>query len=241
MQCVILAGGIGTRMWPETKTTPKTLLPVCGRPFAAWQLQWLADSGIGSVVYCIGFLGDEVRRFVGSGAAWGLDVSYVDEGESLRGTAGALRLALDAGALAEEFLALYGDSWLRVDPAAVLRHLRARPEPAVMTVFENTHQWDTSNVIFDGDRVVRYAKGLALRPAEMTWIDYGLMAFERVVIADRVPAGQVRDLAPLLTELADESQLAGFAAADRFYEIGSVAGRQELEGYLCGDGPEGDA
>ena len=55
MQCVILAGGLGTRMWPIAETVPKTLLPVAGRPFADWQLQWLAGAGIDSVVYCIGY------------------------------------------------------------------------------------------------------------------------------------------------------------------------------------------
>src|SRR6185369_10392492 len=115
MQCVILAGGIGSRMWPETRTVPKTLLPVAGRPFAHWQLEWLSRSGIDSVVYCLGYLAEDVRTFVGDGRQFGLKVSYVDEGEALRGTAGALRLALDSGVLDEDFLVLYGDSWLQVD------------------------------------------------------------------------------------------------------------------------------
>ena len=137
MQCVILAGGIGTRMWPETRTVPKTLLPVHGKPFAAWQLSWLANSGIRSVVYSIGYLGDDVRAYVGDGSAWGVSVVYVDEGEHLRGTAGALRLALDSGVLEGDFLVLYGDSWLQVDPGEVLHSLRGRVEPALMTVHRN--------------------------------------------------------------------------------------------------------
>jgi MurNAc alpha-1-phosphate uridylyltransferase len=232
MQCVILAGGIGSRMWPETKSVPKTLLAILGRPFADWQLAWLAGAGIDSVAYCIGYLGSDVRCYVGDGARWGLSVSYVDEGERLRGTAGALRLALDHGVLEEDFLVLYGDSWLQVDPAAVLTALRRRPEPAVMTVHHNGGRWDTSNVVFDGDRVVRYEKGLPQRPPEMTWIDYGLTALRRTVIADRVPAGEVADLAPLLTDLAAEGALAGFDVPERFYEIGSPAGRAELEEFL---------
>src|SRR5690242_18183523 len=120
MQCVILAGGVGSRMWPETRTVPKTLLPINGRPFADLQLRWLADAGIRSVVYCIGYLGDDVRAYAGDGSRWGLNLSYVDEGMELRGTAGALRMAYDQGQLAEDFLVLYGDSWLRVDPADVL-------------------------------------------------------------------------------------------------------------------------
>jgi hypothetical protein len=105
-------GGRAGRMWPETKTVPKTLLPVHGKPFAAWQLSWLARSGIDSIAYSVGYLGDDVRAYAGDGSAWGGSVVYVDEGEQLRGTAGALRLTLDSGVLEDDFVVLYGDSWL---------------------------------------------------------------------------------------------------------------------------------
>jgi NDP-sugar pyrophosphorylase family protein len=229
MQCVILAGGLGTRMWPETKTIPKTLLPIAGTPFASWQLAWLAGAGIGSVVYCVGYLGQLIRDHVGDGSSWGLSVRYVDEGSDLRGTAGALRLAYDKGALEEDFLVLYGDSWLQIDPAAVLRAARECREPALMTVFRNDGRWDRSNVVLEGQRIARYAKRLAAPPAEMRWIDYGLLAFRHGVISERVPADGPQDLAPLCTALADDGLLAGLEADRRFYEIGSVAGRNELE------------
>ena len=154
--------------------------------------------GIDSVVYSIGYLGDAVRAYVGDGSPWGVSVAYVDEGEHLRGTAGALRLALDCCVLDDDFLVLYGDSWLQVDPAAVLRSLRGRPEPALMTVHRNEDQWDSSNVIFDGHRVVRYGKGLGERPPEMCWIDYGLTALRRSLLAEHVPPHRVSDLAPVL-------------------------------------------
>jgi len=237
MQCVILAGGLGTRMWPEARTVPKTLLPVAGRPFAAWQLEWLSRAAIDSVVYSVGYLAADIRAFVGDGSAFGVKVSYVDEGEQLRGTAGALRLAYDEGALEEDFLVLYGDSWLQVDPAAVLTHLRSRSEPAVMTVYRNDDQWDASNTVFDDGRVVRYEKGLQPLPPEMRWIDYGLSAYRRDLIAERVPAGGVHDLAPLCTALAAAGQLAGYEVFDRFYEIGSAAGRTSLEQRLAEDPP----
>ena len=233
MQCVILAGGLGTRMWPETRTVPKTLLPIAGTPFATWQLSWLARSGIDTVVYCVGHLGQLIRDHVGDGAAWGLSVHYVDEGDDLRGTAGALRLAYDERALEEDFLVLYGDSWLQADPAEVLRAARGHDAPALMTVFRNDGRWDGSNVVLEGTRVVRYAKGLTPLPAEMRWIDYGLLAFRRAVIGARVPPGVPADLAPVCSALADDGLLAGFEVSQRFYEIGSVAGRDELEALFA--------
>jgi NDP-sugar pyrophosphorylase family protein len=239
VQCVILAGGIGSRMWPETRKVPKTLLPVRGRPFAQWQLEWLSRAGIDSVVYCLGFLGDDVRQFVGDGSRWGLTVAYVDEGEQLRGTGGALRLAYDNGVLEDDFLVLYGDSWLQVDPAAVLTDARGRPEPALMTVYENVGQWESSNVIFDGSRVVRYAKGLTERPENMRWIDYGLSVLRREVVNQRMAPETVLDLAPIYTALSEEGLLAGYEVFQRFYEIGSVEGRDDLERYLGDEGASG--
>ena len=237
MQCVILAGGLGTRMWPETKTIPKTLLPIAGKPFATWQLAWLAGSGIDSVVYCVGHLGQLIRDHVGDGSSWGLSVRYVDEGDHLRGTAGALRLAYDKNALDEDFLVLYGDSWLQIDPALVLRAARECREPVLMTAFRNDGRWDGSNVVLEGGRIARYAKGLTAPPAEMRWIDYGLLAFRREVISERVPADGPQDLAPLCAALADEGLLAGLEVDRRFYEIGSVAGRDELEALFSARQP----
>jgi NDP-sugar pyrophosphorylase family protein len=233
VQCVILAGGLGTRMWPEARAVPKTLLPVAGRPFAAWQLSWLARSGITSVVYCIGHLGSHVADYVGDGSEWGLAVEYVDEGDQLRGTAGALRMAYNEGKLAEDFVVLYGDSWLQVDPALVLRTARRQCALALMTVFRNEGRWDGSNVILRGTQVVQYTKGLADPPPDMRWIDYGLLAFRREVIADQVPAHGTADLAPLCSELAARGLLVGMEVTERFYEIGTPAGRAELEELLA--------
>jgi NDP-sugar pyrophosphorylase family protein len=237
VQCVILAGGLGTRMWPVAQMVPKTLLPVAGRPFADWQLDWLAEAGVDSVVYSIGYLGEAIRDHVGDGSARGLAVQYVDEGRELRGTAGALRLAGDRGVLADRFLVLYGDSWLQVDPAATHAAAEASGLPALMTVYENNGQFDTSNVEYADGRVVRYEKGLDPVPPGMRWIDYGLSVFTREVIEERVPADTVADLAALCTALAAEGALAGLLVPDRFYEIGSPEGLAEVSALLAHRAP----
>ena len=97
MQCVVLAGGLGRRMLPHTERLPKCLLLVAGRPFVDWQLAWLAAQGVEHVIMSIGYRGDLVRRHLGDGSRFGLDVSYVDEGDVPLGTGGALRLTVDQG------------------------------------------------------------------------------------------------------------------------------------------------
>src|ERR1700733_2234592 len=104
MQCVILAGGLATRMRPLTETIPKAMIPVGGAPFIDHQLTWLSRHGVDQVVLSIGYRGRLLAEHVGDGARFGLRVRVVDEGENLQGTAGALRLADEQGALAETFL-----------------------------------------------------------------------------------------------------------------------------------------
>jgi NDP-sugar pyrophosphorylase family protein len=234
MQCVILAGGLATRMRPHTDKIPKAMLSVAGRPFIDLQLEWLARTGVTRAVLSIGYRGDMLRDHVGDGARFGLAVSYVDEGPHLRGTAGALRLALSEGALEEAFLITWGDSFLPIDFTEVWAAFRTRGQPALMTVFRNEGRWDKSNVIFDGERVVLYDKKHETRPAsDFAFIDYGLMALERRLIERDVPPQGVSDLATLFHALSLRGELAGMEVHERFHEIGSPDGLKELEQWLA--------
>lgn len=234
LQCVVLAGGAGTRMRPLTEEMPKALVPVLGKPFADWQLELVAERGVERVLYSVGYRGEMIREHVGDGGRFGLEVGYVDEGQHLRGTGGALRLALDLGELEEAFFVLYGDSYLPVDFGAVERAWEQTPLPALMTVFRNDGQWDRSNAIYDDGRVVLYDKDRpADRVEEMHWIDYGLSILSREVVAERVPPNGVTDLADLMRELSVEGKLAGFEVSERFYEAGSPEGLRDLEQYLA--------
>jgi NDP-sugar pyrophosphorylase family protein len=229
MQCLILAGGRGTRMAPYTDELPKVLLPVAGRPFADWQLMWLAAQDVDEVIYSIGHLGDQIRRHVGMGERWGLKVRYVDEGADLRGTGGALRQALEASALAEQFLVLYGDSFLCVDVRSVWDAFVASKSAALMSVYLNDGQWERSNVVFSDGIVTRYEKGLPRIPGEMRYVDYGLSVFKRSTVEQWIPRDAVVDLADTFAALSGAGELAGYEAVERFYEIGSPGGLKDLE------------
>jgi NDP-sugar pyrophosphorylase family protein len=230
MQCVILAGGRGTRMQPLTDTMPKALVPVAGKPFVEHQLEWLQGQGVHDIVCCLGYRGAQLREVVGDRAR------YVDEGEQLRGTGGALRLALDEEVLAASFTVLYGDSYLPIELAPIWDAFRRRREPALMVVLRNENRWDTSNARFADGRVVEYDKQNAGRRPELEWIDYGLGVLERDLVADRIAPGATADLAELYGRLSREGNLAGYEVLERFYEIGSAEGLHDLERFLAARG-----
>jgi N-acetyl-alpha-D-muramate 1-phosphate uridylyltransferase len=233
MTCLVLGGGIGTRMRPATDTLPKSLLPVAGEPFAVHQLRWLASEGVTDVVYSIGYLGHMIRDELEPRADLGCAVRFVDEGAELLGTGGAVRFAVDEAALDGPFWVLYGDSYLRVDLREVERCFARLDAEALMTVFRNDGEWDSSNADFDGERVVRYDKRPTdPRSAGMHYIDYGLSILRAESVRSRLPGGRPGDLADLLHALSIEGRLAGYEAHRRFFEIGSPAGLSDLERHL---------
>ena len=211
---------------------PKSLIPILGEPFVHHQLRLLASQGIRDVVYVIGFRGEQIRSAVGDGSEFGLAVSYVDEGDRLHGTGGALRFAHGTGSLDDVFGVVYGDSYLPIDLEPVWAAFDSSGRPALMTVLRNRDRWDRSNAVFENGRVISYDKRIHLRDAQMQWIDYGLTVLRREVAASIPNDDGVCDLGDVYHELSLRGDLAGFEVGTRFFEVGSPDGVAALESYL---------
>jgi NDP-sugar pyrophosphorylase family protein len=223
----ILAGGLATRLRPITTTIPKALVEVAGRPFIDHQLALLRSSGIRKAVLCLGHLGDQVERHLGSGATFGMELHYSHDGDRLLGTGGALRRA--APLLGEVFWVMYGDSYMDIDYRAVQGKFLSRGKLGLMTVLRNQNRWDRSNAVFREGRLVCYDK--RVQTPDMTHIDYGIALLHRTAL-DRIPPGQTYDLANLYHALVAEGEMDGYEVSQRFYEIGSPAGLEDTRAYL---------
>jgi N-acetyl-alpha-D-muramate 1-phosphate uridylyltransferase len=225
----ILAGGMATRLRSMTKTTPKALLDVAGKPFIMRQLDYLRGQGISRVVLCTGFLGEQIQAVVGDGSACGLSVSYSQDWPKLLGTGGALKQALPF--LGSRFLVLYGDSFLPIDFAPVEQKFLDSGKLALMTVKRNAHGRERNNVLFRDNVIVEYNKRTPT--PGMRHIDYGLGALSAVVLRDKQFEGSF-DLADIYHDLSLSGQLASFEVHERFYEIGSNKGLAEAADYFKG-------
>jgi D,D-heptose 1,7-bisphosphate phosphatase len=111
LQCVILVGGLGTRLGDLTRDCPKPMLPVGGRPFLCQLIDNSARFGFRRFLLLAGYRADVVRAQFPHGVhrtpGGVVAVETLAEPEPL-GTGGALRFA--GAALAPQFLMLNGDS-----------------------------------------------------------------------------------------------------------------------------------
>jgi len=111
MKGLILAGGSGTRLRPITHTGAKQLVPVANTPILFYGLQHMADAGIAEVGIIVGDTAEEIRRAVGDGSQWGLEVTYLPQ-EAPLGLAHAVLIARDF--LGDDDFVMYlGDNLLR--------------------------------------------------------------------------------------------------------------------------------
>ena len=224
---VILAGGLATRLKPITEKIPKLLVDVAGEPFFTHQIRLLKKNGLKRLVVCVGYLGEKIVERYGDGSAWGVAIEYSFDGPRLLGTGGALIKALPR--LSDAFYVLYGDSYLPIDYLAVGRAFLELGRLGMMTVYENSERFDSSNVWFEVGAIRAYDKKNKL-PA-MRHIDYGLGVFRKAAF-DGFARDTVVDLSDVQRALLGRNELAGFEIKQRFYEVGSHAGLQELNRLL---------
>jgi mannose-1-phosphate guanylyltransferase len=232
MQAVILAGGLGTRLWPVTKDVPKPMVPVAGVPYLEHQLRRLAEQSICNVVLLTGYLGEQIEEYFADGSRLGISLQYSREPHPL-GTGGALREA--ASLLEDVFLVIYGDSYLPIDYAAVYRQLERSSALGLLVAYDN-RQEDTSvrnNVDVDqAGMVVRYEKD---SPDALPYVEAGVLAFRKAAL-DLIPAqGAISLEKEIFPPLIARRSLLAHVTRQRFYDIGTPERLQVIERLLAHD------
>ena len=113
MECIVLAGGLGTRLSGCVPDRPKCLAPVGGRPFLAWQLDWLERQVFDHVVLSLGFRSDDVISWLSENNTWPITIDYVVEDAPL-GTGGAISYAMSK-CIGDRVFVFNGDTIVNID------------------------------------------------------------------------------------------------------------------------------
>ena len=92
---ILLVGGMGTRLMPLTRDSPKPMLPIAGLPVTEHQLMAAKRAGITTIVLATSYLSEVFTPYFGDGSKWGLDIRYAVE-ETPLGTGGAIKNAAAA-------------------------------------------------------------------------------------------------------------------------------------------------
>ena len=193
---VILCGGRGARLQEHTRTIPKPLVEIGGRPILWHVMQIYLAQGLRRLVLCLGYLGDSIERFVAD-ATWpdGVEVACVDTGEDTPTGGRIARVREHLGERA--FCATYADGLADIDLARLTRFHRTHGAPATITVVRPELQFGVAEL--DGDSRVT---GFAEKPRSEHWINGGFFCFEPGVF-EYLSDGSVLEREPLQGLAAD--------------------------------------
>lgn len=219
MQALILAGGEGTRLRPLTSTLPKPVVPLAGRPFITFMIEWLRRYGVDEVILSCGFLAEGVRAVLGDGDDLGVRLRYLEEPNPL-GTGGALRFAGEM--LDERFLMLNGDVLTDIDLAAQLdqhEQTGARATIALASV-EDPSAYGLVRRGADHS-VTEFLEKPSPDEIDTNLVNAGAYVLERSILDDMPPPGTnisiERDVFPTLVGCG----LYGYAAQGYWLDIGT--------------------
>jgi glucose-1-phosphate cytidylyltransferase len=181
---VILCGGRGTRLQEHTRSIPKPMVEIGGRPILWHVLQIYLAQGFRRFLLLTGYLGEQVERFAAS-ESWPADaeIRCLATGEDTP-TGGRLHRAHQA--LGDgSFCLTYGDGVADIDLAALLAaHAEnaGQGAAATMTVVQPRLPFGVAHL--NGDGVVR---GFTEKPRSEQWINGGFFCFEPAVFQVLTP------------------------------------------------------
>ena len=107
MKAVILAGGLGTRLLPYTKTLPKPMLPLGKKPILEYVIKWIKKNGIRDIVLCVSYKRKKIESYFQDGKKFGVNIEYAISRKPLS-TAGQLKTAEKF--IDDTFVCTYGDT-----------------------------------------------------------------------------------------------------------------------------------
>lgn len=173
MKALVLAAGLGERVRPLTEKIPKPMLEVGGRPLIHYALGMLRRAGITEIAINVHYLAGAIEKGLGSGAALGVNLTYVPE-PILSGTGGPLN-ALKDYLRDGSFVIANSDGILDLDLSAMIAFHRDRGAILTMAL----HATPSQDALIDSDSRVRRMRLVKTRtplvyddyPRELTGID----------------------------------------------------------------------
>jgi mannose-1-phosphate guanylyltransferase / phosphomannomutase len=222
MKAVIMAGGEGTRLRPQTSNLPKPMLPLVGRPMMEHIVSLLRRHGITDIVVTVAFLPNAIRSYFGDGSELGVSMVYATE-ESPLGTAGSVRNAREQ--LTERFLVISGDVLTDIDLTSVIDFHEKNQALATIALCAVENPLEFGIVITREDGTIeRFLEKPGWGQVFSDTINTGIYVLEPEIF-ERIPAGRSVDFSGEVfpAVLAAGDPLYGYVADGYWEDVGTTA------------------
>jgi len=212
---VLMAGGIGSRLMPLTKSAPKPLLSVGDKPLLETILEGFVKQDFRRFFISVNYKAQMIKEHFGDGRKWDADIRYLEEDRPL-GTAGALRLLPERPK--EPMIVMNGDLLTRVNFHHLLDYHGQSASKATMCVREYDFEVPFGVVEIEDNRI----RSLDEKPVHNFFVNAGIYVLDSEVV-DLIPAGETCDMTALFESIIGEGLPAvAFPIREYWLDVGSV-------------------
>jgi mannose-1-phosphate guanylyltransferase/phosphomannomutase len=222
VKAVIMAGGEGTRLRPQTSNLPKPMLPLVGTPMMEHIVALLRRHGITDIVVTVAFLPNAIRSYFGNGSELGVRMVYATE-ESPLGTAGSVGNAKDE--LKERFLVISGDVLTDIDLSEVIAFHEKNDALATIALSAVENPLEFGIVITREDGTIeRFLEKPGWGQVFSDTINTGIYVLEPEIL-ERIPEGRSVDFSSeVFPEVLEAGEpLYGYVADGYWEDVGTTA------------------
>lgn len=214
--CVILCGGYGTRAKKINNLLPKILINVHGKPYLFWILKNLEKKKIKEIILCVGYKSENIYSYLRKNKNnFKLKIKVVAEKSGkLLGTGGAVKNSLKFFNR-NEFLVMYGDTFLFFDVNRLFKSYKINNKPILMTVYKNNSKYYKNNIKIN--KHLTYDK--SNKKNDYEYIDYGVLVMNKKVFKNQP---KVFDLSKLLKKYSMDKKISHLKIKKKFLEIGNI-------------------
>lgn len=224
MQAVILAGGLGTRLFPLTQTRAKPLLPLAGAPMLHRIVRYLEKSGFDTVIVAVGNHSRQVRQSLRDVRS--VDVIFSEESFPL-GTAGSVKNA--SKYLSDAFVVIQGDNVTDMSLAAARSFHASRGGIATLLLKEKEDATGLGVVDLKwGSQVSRFVEKPHFSVRRSSLVNTGVYLLEPEIL-DQIPRGVPFDFGnDLFPKLLDKGFLVnGLPMGGYWIDVGTPSAYKE--------------
>jgi D-glycero-alpha-D-manno-heptose 1-phosphate guanylyltransferase len=238
MEAIVLAGGRGTRLGELTKEIPKPMIPVRGRPFLEYLLEYWRKQGVGHFVLGVGYCREVIQDHF-KNSFQDTKISYSIE-YNLLGTGGGLLVALGCLEKREPFLVINGDTFFEVDLAGLKKFHRENTADITFSLMGITtpDRFEGLKLAEDGrieQMIDRHENG------SCRFANGGVYLMERSIF-DRLPFEQGRSYSlenDIFRYCLDKKwRVYGYSSKGRFIDIGTPEDYKKSQNFFKKGGPQ---
>lgn len=224
---VVMAGGKGTRLRPQTESCPKPLLPVGGRPILEHVIERARRDGIRRFLFSVHYLAHMIEDHFGDGSAFGVEIDYLRE-EAPLGTGGALSLITQRPGV--PFVVSNGDVMTDVGYGEIIDYHVRHGAAATMAVRSHELRNPFGVVRTDGLDIA----GFEEKPVVRSLVNAGIYVIDPSAL-DCLTHGEHCDMPALFERLrAQERRTIVFPLHERWLDVGRPDDLEQARRTLAG-------